>query len=136
MMLREYENDEEDEAEDEGQHSDADSDEAPELITSRDDFDGMIDEFLNDYEILGRKMRPKLEGETGAEKLGAFRRAVGVDERVRIMRDGEESESEETNPYLDDEPVKDRWDCETILSAPIFIDIRILVVIDPSSSNI
>ncbi|KAF6754289.1 cytoplasmic protein [Ephemerocybe angulata] len=113
MMLREYENDEEGDEDEE--HSDADSDEAPELITSRDDFDSMVDEFLNDYEILGRKLRPKLEGETGAEKLGTFRAAVGLDERVRIQRDGEDDDDTDLLDLVEEEP-KDRWDCETILS--------------------
>ena len=111
-MLKEYENDEEGE-EEEDDHSDEDSDEAPELITSREDFEGMVDEFLNDYEILGRRMRPKLEGETGAEKLGTFREAIGIDERVRIQQEGDDSEPEELEFVEEDK--KDRWDCETIL---------------------
>lgn len=73
----------------------------------------MVDEFLNDYEILGRKMRLKLEGETGTEKLDTFRRAIGQDERVRLQLpdDSDEGDLEEV-----EEAVKDRWDCETILS--------------------
>ena len=56
MMLREYgEDDEDDDVNEElSQIDEEDSDEAPDLITSRDDFDVMISEFLNDYEILGR----------------------------------------------------------------------------------
>lgn len=119
MMLKEYENDEEDEEEQEDDHSDEDSDEAPELLTSREDFEGMVDEFLNDYEILGRRMRPKLEGETGAEKLGTFREAIGVDDRVRIQQVDDDSEPEDYDPHVEDK--KDRWDCETILCKSYFI---------------
>lgn len=76
----------------------------------------MIDEF-NDMELLGRKLRPKLAGETGLEKLNTFRRAIGLDDRVR---EGHDSDSDlETNEFLredEDDDKKDRWDCETILS--------------------
>lgn len=123
-MLKEYENGEEGEDEEEEHHSDDDSDEAPELITSREDFEGMVDEFLNDYEILGRKMRPKLEGETGAEKLGTFREAIGIDERVRIQQVDDDSEPEEYE--LVEEEKKDRWDCETILCKAYFAQLSTL----------
>lgn len=113
MILREYNEDGEDE---EGVHSHdgTDSDEAPDLITSRDDFDSMVNTFLNDFEILGRKMKPKMEGETGMEKLDAFRRAMGQDERNRIVNDDDEENS--LDDLFPDEDKKDRWDCETILS--------------------
>jgi protein LTV1 len=113
MILREYNEDEEDE-EDVHSHDGTDSDEAPDLITSRDDFDSMVNTFLNDFEILGRKMKPKMEGETGMEKLDAFRRAMGQDERNRIANDDEEDSLDDLFP---DKDKKDRWDCETILSA-------------------
>ncbi|KAF8910048.1 Low temperature viability protein-domain-containing protein [Gymnopilus junonius] len=84
-------------------------DEAPELITSRDDFDSMVNTFLNDFEILGRKMKPRLEGESGVEKLDILRRAMGQDDRVRVTNEDEQD-------IDDDEDKKDRWDCETILT--------------------
>ncbi|KAJ7897367.1 Low temperature viability protein-domain-containing protein [Mycena olivaceomarginata] len=76
MILKQYNSDDEDEPSEE-----EDDDAAPELITSREDFESMMDEFLNDYEILGRKLKPKLEGDSGAEKLDTLRRAMGMDER-------------------------------------------------------
>jgi len=73
MILKVYN---EDQDEDEiNSHHDNDSDEAPELITSREDFSSMVNDFLNDFEIVGRKMKPKLEGESGAEKLDVLGRA-------------------------------------------------------------
>lgn len=108
-MLKEYK---EEQYEDTILEEEEQSDEVPELITSRDDFNSMVKEFLNDYEILGRKMKPKLEGETGVEKLDSLRRAMGHDERMRIT-DGED-ETEDVLPS-DDENQKDKWDCETIL---------------------
>ena len=94
----------------------SDSDEAPELITSREDFDSMMNEFLDNYEILGRKLKPKLPGETGAEKLDTIRRAMGQDERVRIAEEEEEEDSDDIYAPFEEDDKKDQWDCETILS--------------------
>lgn len=94
-----------------------DSDEAPELITSREDFENLMDDFLDKYEILGRKMKPILAGESGIEKLETLRRAMGQDERVRTHDRSDQSDLEDEilMPFdIDDR--KDRWDCETILS--------------------
>lgn len=113
MILKQYneDNDNEEDLSDE----DPDTDEAPELITSREDFDSMVKEFLNDFEILGRKMRPKLEGESGVDKLDSLRRAMGRDERVRVEDDDKE-ENYDDLLLSEDEDKKDRWDCETILT--------------------
>ena len=115
MVLKQYNEDDGNEcmSSDDG----GDSDEAPELITSREDFDSMVNTFLNEFEILGRKMKPKLEGESGVEKLDILRRAMGQDERVRIAN-GDDEENEETDLLTtEEEDKKDRWDCETILSS-------------------
>lgn len=118
VMLRQYNDEEEDEDDETSFLSDEDNDEAPQLITSREDFGSMMDEFLNDYEILGRKMKPKLDGDTGAEKLDTLRRAMGQDERIRgSLADAEDHDNDDDNEFLRiDEEKKDRWDCETILS--------------------
>ncbi|KAJ6486159.1 Low temperature viability protein-domain-containing protein [Mycena vitilis] len=111
MILKEYNSDEDDDPSDE----DDEDDDAPQLITSRQDFESMMDEFLNDFEILGRKMKPKLEGDSGAAKLDTLRRAMGQDERVRVEQDGDDEEGDILMPFdIDDR--KDRWDCETILT--------------------
>lgn len=117
MIMKQY-NEEDDEG---GAHSDdSDSDEAPELITTRDDFDSMVNTFLNDFEILGRKMKPRLEGDSGLDKLDSLRRAMGQDERIRLMNNEGDADhdDEEIDAHLfpDDGDKKDRWDCETILS--------------------
>ncbi|KAM6498613.1 Low temperature viability domain containing protein [Amanita muscaria] len=91
-----------------------DSDEAPDLITSRDDFEAMMNEFMTEYEILGNKLRPRLPGETGAEKLDLLRSSMGRDERVI---QGQEDSEDETDVMVSvDIENNDRWDCETILS--------------------
>ena len=118
MILKVYN---EDQDEDEiNSHHDNDSDDAPELITSREDFNSMVNEFLNDFEIVGRKMKPKLEGESGPEKLDVLRRAMGQDERVRISNDGNEEDDNDDLFSSDEEDKKDRWDCETILCGCFF----------------
>ncbi|KAH9486346.1 Protein LTV1 [Psilocybe cubensis] len=117
MILKQYNEDEEEEYQT-GSNDENDSDEAPELITSREDFDSMVNTFLNDFEILGRKMKPKMEGENGVDKLDVLRRALGQDERVRIM-DGEEAEVDDAEldaQLFPEDDKKDRWDCETILT--------------------
>lgn len=78
----------------------------------------MMDDFLDNYEVLGRKMKPVLPGDTGAEKLDTLRRALGQDERVRVSCDEEEEEEDVLMPF-ESEDKKDRWDCETILSKAI-----------------
>lgn len=113
MMIAGYDEESEDTP---SEISDSDE-EAPELITSRVDFENMMDDFLGEYEILGRKMKRKLAGDTGADKLDTIRRTMGIDERVQVV-DGDEKEEDDSDipmPYDIDEK-KDRWDCETILS--------------------
>jgi protein LTV1 len=96
------------------------SDEAPELVTSREDFEAIMDDFMDNYELLGRKLKPVLPGDSGPEKLNTLRQAMGQDERVRI-RSADDDDDEELN---DDRlfagynavEKEDTWDCETVLT--------------------
>ncbi|TFK94954.1 LTV-domain-containing protein [Polyporus arcularius HHB13444] len=90
-----------------------DLDEAPDLIASRADFEDMMDEFLEKYEVIAGKMRPTLPG-TATEKLDTVRKALGEAK----IRDAEESDSDDGDILmpLDVDDKKDRWDCETILT--------------------
>ncbi|KAG1850581.1 Low temperature viability protein-domain-containing protein [Suillus subalutaceus] len=96
------------------------SDEAPELVTSREDFEAMMDDFMDNYEMLGRKLKPVLPGDSGPEKLNTLRQAMGQDERVRI-RSADDDDDEELNDdrlfaqYHAAEK-EDTWDCETVLT--------------------
>jgi len=91
-MEKEYgEEDDDDEGND--NLSDDSSDSAPDLITTREDFEAMMDDFLDNYELLGRKMKPVLPGDSGVDKLNTLRRALGQDERVRIGIANEEDDS-------------------------------------------
>ncbi|TFK41914.1 Low temperature viability protein-domain-containing protein [Crucibulum laeve] len=115
IVLKEY-NEDDDEAPPSSDEDAEEDEEAPELITSRDDFNSMVNEFLNDYEILGRKMRPVLTGESGVEKLDTLRRAMGQDERVRITALEDEDINDDDLLQYEVEDRKDTWDCETILT--------------------
>jgi protein LTV1 len=113
VMEKEYDSDQNDGNDrEDSEHSDGSA--APELITSRDDFGALMDDFLDNYEMLGRKMKPKLEGETGVEKLNTIRRALGPAHLVSPgIQDSDETEEES---LAEEDREKDRWDCETILS--------------------
>jgi protein LTV1 len=105
-----------DEEADEEIPDDSDSDDAPELITSRDDFDALMNDFLENYEIYGGKMKPALEG-TGTEKLERLRLAMGRDERIREGTSDESNEDDEDiYAELEREDKRERWDVETVLS--------------------
>lgn len=72
----------------------------------------MMNEFLDNYEILGGKMRPVLAGDTAVEKLDTLRKALG---EAKIRDDDDESGDEDILMPADVDEEKDRWDCETIL---------------------
>lgn len=88
---------------------------APDLITSREDFNSIMDDFLENYEILGGKMKPTLPGESVTDKLGTIRqslREIGYEVNDQI-----EDEKDVEDAFEDFvEERGDRWDCETILS--------------------
>ena len=69
-----------------------------------------MDDFLDNYEILGGKMRPVLPGDSAVDKLETMRRAMGIDNTTRDTT----SDNEESTSEVEDE--QQMWDCETILS--------------------
>ncbi|KAL1712809.1 Low temperature viability protein-domain-containing protein [Schizophyllum commune] len=112
VMAKEY-GDEDDEDEDEEED---DIDEVPDLILSRPDFEDMMDEFLNDFELLGRKMQHKLEGDTGVEKLDTFRRALGTVREVDLRETPDRDPNDDELSSDSEDEKEDQWDCESILS--------------------
>ncbi|KAF9289990.1 hypothetical protein BGZ68_008191 [Mortierella alpina] len=124
-----------DKIEREYEDSDEDSDEEGQDFKGeelRKDFDSILDDFLDKFEIVGSKMVPRLEGATSENKLTTIRNAMLVD-------DGEEEKSIATTAggtkrsskkNLDDdmatelqtdfrsraERMRDNWDVQTILS--------------------
>lgn len=102
---------------------------APEI--SRDDFESIMDDFLDNYEVVGNRMRESLgtTGLSGPDKLKVLRSALEdgeqgpsqEDNRRRIfdlerrIQDGtykEEQDALERSSVVKD---KDQWDVETIL---------------------
>lgn len=122
LMEKEYGSGEGEEVEEENDDLSSElSDEAPELVTSREDFEAMMDDFMDNYELLGRKLKPVLPGDSGPEKLNTLRQAMGQDERVRIRSADDDDDDDE----LDDDRLfsgynaaekEDTWDCETVLT--------------------
>lgn len=106
--------------------------EAPPLV-EREDFDAIMDDFLENYEVVGNRMRPAMgnTGLSGPEKLKVLRAAledgegggIGHEENRRrileIERLGRSGKVREERDLMAMEEVKtdkDKWDVETILS--------------------
>lgn len=103
---------------------------------SREDFDNILDDFLDKYEVVGSKYRPALGGTglTGAEKLAVLRRAVddedeglGKEENTRRILEFERMERGVKAPKERRERVKDegkdeeKWDVESILCTTLLL---------------
>lgn len=104
----------------------------------RDDFDGMLDDFLARFEIVGNKLKHKLEGETPQAKVDTIRRellgqeegtvsdALAHEQKARIKEMAEAIQRRQAKRVDKPDLVRDerysdkydRWDCDTILSAP------------------
>lgn len=94
---------------------------------SREDFDAILDDFLENYEVVGRKYRPALGGTnlTGPEKLQVLRSAVegeGEDREanrelvLEIERLGRNYKApKEKREKVKVEGDEQKWDVETIL---------------------
>ncbi|KAG0257731.1 hypothetical protein DFQ27_004958 [Actinomortierella ambigua] len=116
---REYEDSDEDEDEDD-----------PDLVDQelRKDFDSILDDFLDNYEIVGSKMKPVLEG-SSATKLSTIRNALlqdggddDDDDRASVATTMRRHKKEPKVEELDldmrsrAERMRDSWDVQTILS--------------------
>ncbi|KAJ2802461.1 Protein ltv1 [Coemansia helicoidea] len=100
--------------------------------STRPDFEAVLDEFLAEYELTGKKMQAVVEGGSGAGKLGTFRNALleanGGHElgKQAVLQAGQrlEAESRERTDAMDEaeldelfaEKARPAWDCESILS--------------------
>ncbi|KAH9004162.1 Low temperature viability protein-domain-containing protein [Lactarius hatsudake] len=102
-------------SEDEPPDSDG-SDSTPELVTSREDFEALMDDFLRNYEVSGGKMKPSLQG-SGPEKLQSLRLAMGRDERVLLdSPDQQERVDGDIDSMIEERGKRGRWDVETVLT--------------------
>ncbi|KAI9501282.1 Low temperature viability protein-domain-containing protein [Coemansia spiralis] len=109
-----------------------DSDGNPKPISSRPDFESVMNEFLADYELTGKRMQVVVEGGTGAGKLSTFRNAMfdasktTEENKKKLLQVGlqqiEESnaKTKEMEEAEFDELFKEKkrtpWDCQTILT--------------------
>ncbi|TIA90344.1 hypothetical protein E3P81_02462 [Wallemia ichthyophaga] len=134
--IEEEYNSEDDDNPDDDDDDDEDFDPTSELnVTSREDFDTILDDFLDNYEVIGGKVKQKLEGETPLEKLNTMRLAMAdlaprgeqlkrhsdaASKRVTSahrIAEGEEEEDDSALPLpFDVDAKEDRMDAETILS--------------------
>ncbi|OBZ86766.1 Protein LTV1 [Choanephora cucurbitarum] len=111
-----FERIEEEYAEDDDEEEDAYNSDG-ELKEERADFEAILDDFLDKYEIVGRKMQPKMDGESSAAKLDTVRQGlvkpevVPELERVRLTQAVLE-------PKLERPVQKQRetWDVQTVIS--------------------
>src|SRR5205823_3310696 len=97
---------------------DYDEDDEQESQDQLQNFDQIMNEFLDKYEIVGRKMVPKLEGDSVGEKLETIRRNLG---EIVISDDFDNEEGEKEEEILLDVSQEERrwreaWDCESKLS--------------------
>ncbi|KAJ1735534.1 Protein ltv1 [Coemansia sp. Benny D160-2] len=109
-----------------------DADGNPKPLSTRPDFDNVMRDFLDSYELTGKKMQTKVEGTTGAGKLSTYRHAMlddtatDAENRRRLLAVGtrqiEETnaKSKEADDAEIDElfkgPERTPWDCQSVLS--------------------
>jgi protein LTV1 len=105
----------ESEGSEDGPPNSDDSDSAPELITSREDFDTLMDDFLHNYEVSGGKMKPSLPG-SGPEKLQSLRLAMGRGECVTVEDSDQEGKDDDIYAVIEGNEKPERWDVETVLT--------------------
>ena len=60
-----------------GQEDDGNDDEALDLLKAHDDFKAVMDDFLDNYELVGKHMQPVPPGDTVTEKLNTICCALG-----------------------------------------------------------
>ena len=74
-----------------------------------------MDDFLQNYEVSGGKMKPSLPG-SGPEKLQSLRLAMGRGERVTVEDSDQEGKDDDIYAVIEDNEKPERWDVETVLS--------------------
>ena len=99
---------------------DEDDEGAPPL--TREDFDGILDDFLTRHEVYGGRLRTRLGApeSSGAAKLGQLREELGAPlaRRRDEVDEGEESEESEEEEIMMPRSARDgreKWDVETVL---------------------
>ncbi|CAO3641707.1 unnamed protein product [Cunninghamella blakesleeana] len=94
------------------------------ISKERADFEAILDDFLDNYEVVGNKIAPKLEGENSVQKLDTIRKTL---DRIHIKEEVEDEDEEKAKKQrsksnLDDpwarpeQRKKATWDCQSVLS--------------------
>ncbi|WFC98183.1 Protein ltv1 [Malassezia yamatoensis] len=84
---------------------------------TRDDFEEIMDEFLEKHEVVAGKLRESLGGRdaTADEKLSMIRKGLGD---IRLTEDDDDADlASSNNPFLNPEIIgadREKWDVETI----------------------
>lgn len=73
-----------------------------------------MDDFLQNYEVSGGKMKPSLPG-SGPEKLQSLRLAMGRGERVTVEDSDQGGKGDDIYAVIEDNEKPERWDVETVL---------------------
>ncbi|KAH8930117.1 hypothetical protein BT69DRAFT_1328100 [Atractiella rhizophila] len=85
----------------------------------------VLDEFLNQYELLGSHVRTMMDGETGLDKLGTLRRELLLDQdgkkdvlerAAQIMAGNGWQEKLQEMTIIGIGPQEEKWDVESILT--------------------
>ena len=74
-----------------------------------------MDDFLQNYEVSGGKLKPSLPG-LGPEKLQSLRLAMGSGSRVTVEVSDQEGKDDDIYAVIEDNEKPERWDVETVLS--------------------
>ncbi|KAJ2079301.1 Protein ltv1 [Coemansia sp. RSA 988] len=120
-----------------------------EKISTRPDFESVLDEFLTKYERTGKKMQVVVDGGNGAGKLDTYRtefldgRKPQEQSRKEValagqrMIDEDEDDGDQVEAELDEmfrEKEQAQWDCQSILSTYSTLDNHPAIIQEGSST--
>ncbi|KAI0244163.1 Protein ltv1 [Massospora cicadina] len=83
----------------------------------REDFTAVADDFLDNFEVVGRRMVPRMEGETPAEKFDRLRESLIASPTTKQdIQNFVDRELPAPPEVVQEDECEARWDCESILS--------------------
>ncbi|KAI8366887.1 Low temperature viability protein-domain-containing protein [Blakeslea trispora] len=95
----------------------SDEESGEEMEEERADFEAILDDFLDKYEIVGRKMQPKMDGESSAAKLDTVRQGLVKPEITPELENVRLTQAV-LEPKLERPVQKQRetWDVQSVIS--------------------
>ena len=100
-----------------GQEDNGNNDEALDLLEAHNDFEAVMDDFLDNYRLIGKCMQPVLLRDTATKKLNTIHCALGG-MHINSGTDRDDADKHNIPVPCDIDEKQDCWDCETILSEP------------------